>query len=75
MTEIRDKVKNELTKILKEKIKPKDILNIEISIYNSTINYCKNNNIPCNWESELFSDTYIQKAISIYSNLKNIVFI
>ena len=70
MTEIREKVKNELTKILKRKIKPKDILNIEISIYNSTINYCKNNNIPCNWESELFSDTYIQKTISIYSNLK-----
>ena len=33
MTEIREKVKNELTKILKRKIKPKDILNIEISIY------------------------------------------
>ena len=70
MTEIRDKVKNELTKILKRKIKPKDILNIEISIYNSTINYCKNNNIPCNWALPIFKDIYLQKAISIYGNIK-----
>lgn len=70
MAELRETVKDNLKKILNRKIKPKQILNIEISIYNSTITYCKNNNIPCNWESELFSNIYKQKAISIYANLK-----
>lgn len=71
MVEIREKVKVELIKILKRKIKPKEILNIEISIYNYTCIYCKENNIPCNWESKHFEDTYLHKAISIYSNLKH----
>lgn len=70
MAEIRETVKDNLKKILNRKIKPKEILNIEISIYNSTITYCKNNYIPCNWESELFNNIYKQKAISIYANLK-----
>jgi DNA-directed RNA polymerase subunit M/transcription elongation factor TFIIS len=71
MTEqIRETVKANLKTILNRKIKPKEILNIEISIYNSTISHCKNNNIICNWENNIFKNIYLQKAISIYSNIK-----
>lgn len=71
MAEIREIVKDNLKKILNRKIKPKEILNVEISIYNSTITYCKNNYIPCSWESELFCNIYKQKAIGIYANIKH----
>jgi DNA-directed RNA polymerase subunit M/transcription elongation factor TFIIS len=70
MADTREIVQNLLKQILNRKIKPKEILNIEISIYNSTISYCKSKNISCNWESEIFKNIYLQKAISIYGNFK-----
>lgn len=46
------------------------VVNIEIGIFNYTIDYCKNLNIPLNWESDIFQSIYINKSISIYSLLK-----
>ena len=70
MTDLRENVWVNLKTILNRKIKPKEILNIEISIYNATISYCRNKNIACNWESEIFKSIYLQKALSIYANFK-----
>ena len=69
MTDLRENVKEMFKKLLNRKIKPKEILNIEISIYNSTISSCRSKNITCNWATDIFRNIYLQKALSIYSNL------
>lgn len=48
----------------------KIIKNLEIGIYNVTLEYCKKQEIPLNWESELFKNIYMNKCISLYSQLK-----
>jgi len=42
---------------------------LEIGIFNASIDYAHSLKIPLSWNCELFSDTYINIAISIYSNL------
>ena len=42
---------------------------IEIGIYNATIDYSKNNGIPLTWKSEIFTEIYRSKCRSIYGNL------
>lgn len=42
---------------------------LEIGIFNSTIDYANSLKIPLSWSSDLFTDSYINIARSIYSNL------
>ena len=42
---------------------------LEIGIFNSCIDYANSLKIPLSWTCDLFADTYINIAISIYSNL------
>ena len=42
---------------------------LEIGIFNSCIDYANSLKIPTSWSCELFAETYINIAISIYSNL------
>lgn len=42
---------------------------LEIGIFNSSIDYANSLKIPLSWTCDLFADTYINIAISIYSNL------
>ena len=46
-----------------------DSLIIEQSIYNYCIEYSIKNNISRNWDNKLFKSFYINKVISIYSNI------
>ena len=43
---------------------------VEKSIYNYTILFCKAKNIQRRWSNQLFKNLYHSKVISIYSNLK-----
>ena len=43
---------------------------IEKSIFNYCIDYTIKNNISRNWENRLFKHLYINKLISVYSNIK-----
>lgn len=43
---------------------------MEIGIYNYSIDYAKDNNVICSWQFELFREIYVSKARSIYANLK-----
>ena len=43
---------------------------LEIGIFNSSIDYANSMKIPLSWSSQLFIDTYINNARSIFSNLK-----
>ena len=62
-TKILEIFKKNIT--LSEKI----IKNLEIGIYNYTLDYCKDQEIPLNWESDLFQSIYMNKCIAIYSQL------
>ena len=42
---------------------------LEIGIYNWSIEFCKSKNTPQLWENNLFKDAYINKARSIVSNI------
>lgn len=65
---IRDEVKKlflnnlELTEL--------EVADLEIGIFNSTIDYANSLNIQLSWSCSLLIDTYLNKARSIYSNLK-----
>jgi DNA-directed RNA polymerase subunit M/transcription elongation factor TFIIS len=43
---------------------------MEIGIFNYTIEYANDNNIPLTWSCELFKDIYLSKARSVYANMK-----
>jgi len=43
---------------------------LEIGIYNFTIDYSSKNKIPLSWSSEIFQETYLTKARSMYLNIK-----
>ena len=42
---------------------------LEIGVFNSSIDYANSLKIPLSWSSDLFSETYLNIARSIYSNL------
>ena len=42
---------------------------LEIGIFNASIDYANSLKIPLSWSCDLFAETYINIAISIYSNL------
>jgi len=44
--------------------------NIEKGIYNYTITVSRQHNVVCCWENPIFKNLYLNKLISIYSNLK-----
>lgn len=43
---------------------------LEIGIYNYSIDYAKEHNIVCSWQFELFREVYTAKARSLFANLK-----
>jgi transcription elongation factor S-II len=56
----------------KEKLNLKmiEIKDLEIGIFNWTITYCSKKNIVLNWNNYFFKNIYINKAVSVLSNLK-----
>lgn len=48
----------------------KQIINIEKSIYNFTIDECAKNDVGPSWDEPLFSHVYKQKSIDVVVNLK-----
>ena len=42
---------------------------LEIGVFNSTIDYASQNSVPLSWSSDLFKDIYLAKARSVYANL------
>lgn len=50
-----------------------EIKDLEIGIYNFTIDYANKNKVPLTWSSELFQECYLNKVRSMYVNRKSIV--
>jgi DNA-directed RNA polymerase subunit M/transcription elongation factor TFIIS len=68
-TSIRSDIINVLSGKLN--LSEEQIKDLEIGIYNSTIDYASRNKIPLSWNSELFQECYLSKARSMYLNLDN----
>ena len=68
----KHEVRTKLIELLKTDLDLTEIeaMDLEIGIFNSSIDYANSIKIPLSWTCDLFSDTYLNIAISIYSNLK-----
>ena len=64
---IRDKSVSKIDAVIGDMYKSRII---EKSIFNYCIDYTIKNNISRNWENRLFKHLYINKLISVYSNIK-----
>jgi len=64
-------VRNDLIILLQKDLNLSEVeaKDLEIGIFNSSIDYANSIKIPLSWTCDLFSDTYMNIAISIYSNL------
>jgi len=65
---IRDKFKELLVNNIK--LSEEDASDLEIGVFNSTLDYANYLRIQLSWSCPLFIDTYVNNARSIYSNLK-----
>ena len=65
---VRDKFREIL--IQKLNLPELDATDLEIGIFNATLDYANSLSIQLSWNCPLFMDTYINNARSIYSNLK-----
>lgn len=65
--DIRERTRGLFQTIGLSELQTKDL---EIGIYNYTIDYATENNIICSWQFELFREIYISKARSVFANLK-----
>ena len=67
-----DTIRDKSSKLLfKELNNEKKARQIEKDIYNSVINYAKNNNIKRKWTCVTFKSLYLSRIRGIYSNLKS----
>jgi transcription elongation factor S-II len=67
MTDIREQTQELFHKLNLTDSEAKDL---EIGIYNASIEYAETNKIPLSWNSEFFVEIYLAKARKIYANLK-----
>lgn len=68
----KNKVRDDFVDILRKKLKIPELQakDLEIGVFNATIDYAKNYGIQLSWKSQILLDTYINISRSIYSNLK-----
>lgn len=67
--QVRDKTIELISSIKNNKLNELEIKDIEIGIFNWTIDFCIKNNIIKNWDNNKFKKIYINKCISVISNL------
>ena len=67
----KHEVRNKLVELFKNDLELSEIeaKDLEIGIFNSSIDYANSLKIPLSWTCDLFTDTYMNISISIYSNL------
>ncbi len=66
---LRDKTVSIITSIDKIKLNKNEVKDLEIGIFNWTIDFSNKNNIIKNWNNSKFKETYINKSVSVISNL------
>lgn len=56
-------------------LSPLEAKDLEIGIFNATIDYAAANRIPLSWQSDVFMEAYLAKARSVLGNLKSDTYI
>ena len=70
-TSLNDKFRGKSVQKIKDVVKNEKMSrNIEKGIYNYSIELAKKKNIVRLWENPVFKNLYMNKLISVYSNLK-----
>jgi len=65
-------VRDETLELLSQlDLTPLEAQDLEIGIYNATIDYCGENSIALTWSNDIFREAYLAKARSMYCNLKS----
>lgn len=67
MSQLRGIVETRFQELGMSPIEAKDL---EIGLYNSTIDYAASARIPLSWHSDVFQEAYLAKARSMFANLK-----
>ena len=67
----KHEVRTQLIELFKKDLDLSDVeaKDLEIGIFNSSIDYANSLKIPLSWSCDLFAENYLNIAISIYSNL------
>lgn len=62
-------IRDDVTEVFQGLVSPLEAKDIEIGIYNASIDFASANKIPLTWQSELFKDAYLARARSVFANL------
>lgn len=67
----KHQVRNKLVCMLQDELRLSEIeaKDLEIGIFNASIDYANSLKIPTSWSCDLFAETYLNIAMSIYANL------
>lgn len=62
-------LRDDVVQLFQGLVSPLEAKDVEIGIYNATIDFASANKIPLTWQSELFREAYLAKSRSVFSNL------
>ena len=64
-------IRDDVVQLFQGLVAPLEAKDIEIGIYNATIDFAMLNKIPLTWQSDLFKDAYMAKCRSVFANLNS----
>ena len=64
-------VREDVTQLFQGLVSAIEAKDIEIGIYNSTIDFASANRIPLSWHSDVFNEVYYAKARCVFANLNS----
>lgn len=62
-------IREDVTQIFQGLVSALEAKDIEIGIYNATIDFASANKVPLSWQSDVFYEAYLAKARSVFANL------
>jgi DNA-directed RNA polymerase subunit M/transcription elongation factor TFIIS len=64
-------IRDDVTQIFLGLVSAKEAKDIEVGIYNASIDLANANKIPLTWQSDVFREIYLAKARSVFANLND----
>jgi len=68
-------VRDDIVQIFEGLLTPMEAKDLEVGVYNNTIDYAGAHKIPLSWSCDLFREIYLSKARNIFANLNNDTYI
>lgn len=64
-------MRDDIVQLFQGLVSPLEAKDIEIGVYNATIDFASANRIPLTWSSDMFTEAYMTKARSVFVNLNS----